>query len=320
MRVVDPSLDPVEDFLVHRKAGHCEYFASALTLMLRSIDIPSRMVNGFKGGDWNELARVTTVRQKHAHSWVEVLIDGDSNGAPIWMTFDPTPAQQRNESVAKVGGFGAFFLPVSDFVRYVWVFYIAGFNAERQQRVIYGPITEFRKEAVQVFAFLWENFKAGILWLVQFRTAREFFSVRGFFASVIGLLALSGLVWIGVKIVAKVRRRFGKDSGPDFDSMGMPAYRRLMEILAGDGLRRPSAETAREFALRASETLRHRGEAIADVADVPPQVIDIFYRFRFGGMPPGDETLAYLSARLDTLEELLRPVKGNSFGGSADTA
>src|SRR5271157_3295133 len=53
MNVIDPQLDPVEDFLVKRKKGHCEYFASALALLLRSIDIPARMVNGFKGGDWH---------------------------------------------------------------------------------------------------------------------------------------------------------------------------------------------------------------------------------------------------------------------------
>ena len=52
---IDPALDPVEDFLVHRKEGHCEYFASALALLLRSIDIPSRIVNGFKGGDLSDL-------------------------------------------------------------------------------------------------------------------------------------------------------------------------------------------------------------------------------------------------------------------------
>ena len=55
MDVKDRSLDPVEDFLVNRKKGHCEYFASALALLLRSVNIPSRVVNGFKGGDWNEL-------------------------------------------------------------------------------------------------------------------------------------------------------------------------------------------------------------------------------------------------------------------------
>src|SRR5207248_510942 len=67
MTVVDPKLDPVEDFLVNRKEGHCEYYASALTLMIRAIGVPCRMVNGFKGGDWNDFAGVLNVRQKHAH-------------------------------------------------------------------------------------------------------------------------------------------------------------------------------------------------------------------------------------------------------------
>src|SRR5258708_33494589 len=97
MEVIDPSIDPVEDFLVSRKEGHCAYFASALALMLRSIGIPARMVNGFKGGDWNDLSNVLTVRQKHAHSWVEALVgevgSGDaSRRTPVWVTLDPTPA------------------------------------------------------------------------------------------------------------------------------------------------------------------------------------------------------------------------------------
>ena len=55
MSVVNQNLDPVEDFLVNRKSGHCEYFASALALLLRSVDIRSRLINGFKGGDWNAM-------------------------------------------------------------------------------------------------------------------------------------------------------------------------------------------------------------------------------------------------------------------------
>ena len=102
MDVVDPKLDPVEDFLVNRKEGHCEYFASALALLLRSIDIPARMVNGFKGGDWNELAQVMNVRQKHAHSWVEAYIGAGSgratrSGSPSTRR----PARSANESVAQ---------------------------------------------------------------------------------------------------------------------------------------------------------------------------------------------------------------------------
>ena len=79
--VVDPQLDPIEDFVFNRKEGHCEYFASALTMLLPAEGIPARMVNGFKGGDWNDLVRIMSVRQKHAHSWVEALVGRTDAGA-----------------------------------------------------------------------------------------------------------------------------------------------------------------------------------------------------------------------------------------------
>src|SRR5206468_3106660 len=107
MSVIDPGLDPVVDFVVNRKEGHCEYFGSALTLMLRSVGIHARMVNGFKGGDWNDLTRVMNVRQKHAHSWVEVYVGSLGKGpdrSPLWITLDPTPAIERRQSVESVGG------------------------------------------------------------------------------------------------------------------------------------------------------------------------------------------------------------------------
>ena len=118
-----PDVDPVEDFLFNRKQGHCEYFASALALLLRSVDIPARVVNGFKGGDWNELGRVLYVRQKHAHSWVEALKPITDPRKPIWFTLDPTPAIERDASVAQVGGgLSKRVRPVSDYLRYIWVF------------------------------------------------------------------------------------------------------------------------------------------------------------------------------------------------------
>ena len=149
MERTDSRLDPVEDFLIYRKTGHCEYFASALALLLRSIDIESRMINGFKGGDYNAIAGVTTVRQKHAHSWVEALVDRTEfpAGLPIWVTLDPTPSDQRNESVAKVGGMASNFYQLTDFIRYIWIFYVVGFNAERQDRFLYGPIRALISEA-----------------------------------------------------------------------------------------------------------------------------------------------------------------------------
>ena len=80
-------LDPLANFLFERKHGHCEYFASSMAVMLRSLRIPSRMVTGFRGGEFNDLTGQYVVRASDAHSWVEAYFPGSG-----WISFDPTPA------------------------------------------------------------------------------------------------------------------------------------------------------------------------------------------------------------------------------------
>ena len=79
--------DPLEDFLEHSHAGHCEYFASALALMLRYRGVPARVVNGYRLGPWIEEGGYFLVTQAEAHSWVEYY-DPASGG---WRVADPTP-------------------------------------------------------------------------------------------------------------------------------------------------------------------------------------------------------------------------------------
>jgi protein-glutamine gamma-glutamyltransferase len=79
--------DPIANFLFERKRGHCEYFASSMAVMLRSLHIPSRIVTGFRGGEYNDLTGQYVVRASDAHSWVEAFFPGFG-----WISFDPTPA------------------------------------------------------------------------------------------------------------------------------------------------------------------------------------------------------------------------------------
>jgi protein-glutamine gamma-glutamyltransferase len=79
--------DPVANFLFERKQGHCEYFASAMAVMLRTLGIPSRVVNGFRTGEFNDLTSQYLVRASNAHSWVEAYFPGYG-----WISFDPTPS------------------------------------------------------------------------------------------------------------------------------------------------------------------------------------------------------------------------------------
>jgi hypothetical protein len=81
-----PGDDPLAHFLFETHSGHCEYFASAMAIMLRTLGIPTREVNGFLPGEYNDLGEDYIVRASDAHSWVEVYFPGTG-----WMTFDPTP-------------------------------------------------------------------------------------------------------------------------------------------------------------------------------------------------------------------------------------
>src|SRR5438445_5322114 len=78
--------DSLANFLFQRKQGHCEYFASSMAVMLRSLGIPSRLVNGFRTGEFNDLTSQYVVRASNAHSWVEAFFPGYG-----WIAFDPTP-------------------------------------------------------------------------------------------------------------------------------------------------------------------------------------------------------------------------------------
>ncbi len=79
--------DPLEAFLFSHLTGYCEYFASALALMLRSAGIPARLVGGYLGGEYNPAGGYYLVRQSAAHTWVEAWLPGSG-----WTRLDPTPA------------------------------------------------------------------------------------------------------------------------------------------------------------------------------------------------------------------------------------
>jgi transglutaminase-like putative cysteine protease len=313
MNVVDPSLDPVEDFLVNRKEGHCEYFASALALMLRSIGIPTRMVNGFKGGDWNELARILSVRQKHAHSWVEALVGTHNKEAsrhPLWITLDPTPATERSRSVAQVGGFTTHFRPFSDLVRYVWVFYVVGFNKERQERLLYEPLRQLILKIREGFQIMGQMARSAAARLLDFPSVRSLFSLRGFLVSFTALALMGGLIGLVVWLMRRVVRWY-RGADPDLAALaaGGVFYRRLAQMLAAYGLERPPAETQCEFARRASVFLAGRGSSTEAVATVPTSVVDAFYRVRFGHHELDPVALRQLDTRLDALETALRSTR-----------
>jgi hypothetical protein len=118
--------DPLAHFLFERKKGHCEYFASSMTMMLRTLGIPARVVNGFRGGEYNDLTGSYIVREKDAHSWVEAYFPEYG-----WVTFDPTPA---GPGTAPVTGWSRLALYM-DAARQLWREWIINYDFSHQLRL-----------------------------------------------------------------------------------------------------------------------------------------------------------------------------------------
>jgi hypothetical protein len=77
--------DPIDAFLFETRAGFCEHFASSSAYLLRLAGIPTRLVGGYLGGEWNPYQNYLLVRQYEAHAWVEVWLPERG-----WFRFDPT--------------------------------------------------------------------------------------------------------------------------------------------------------------------------------------------------------------------------------------
>jgi transglutaminase-like putative cysteine protease len=117
----------LDHFLFVRRMGHCEYFSTALAMLLRIVGIPTRNVNGFMGGSWNEFGGFLTVSQNEAHSWVEVWFPRYG-----WVTFDATPAASVDVAQALGTGQRGPLLTFFDGIEHRWNKWILEYNIETQ--------------------------------------------------------------------------------------------------------------------------------------------------------------------------------------------
>lgn len=304
-------LDPVVDFVTNHRTGHCQYFASALALMLRSQGIPARIVVGYLGRNYNDIGNYYEIREMDAHAWVEAAIPADEipldeviprEGIPgdAWVRLDPTPqADIVLESVTispwreKVGD-------TLDYMQLLWSEYVLGLNEKRQKRRIYEPIQAFfRNAAASLFSFdSWAARWEGLLNGFQ----GDLFSQENFrdssFAVILLLISVFALrtVWRFLASSIASWRGQRKILGPQVEF-----YRQLEKMLRNHGLRRRAEQTAREFAITAGERLR-RAEADPALAGVPEQAVDLFYRVRFGGASLSE-------AEQDRIQDSLRGLK-----------
>lgn len=123
------SAHPLEDFLLTRKTGYCEHYATAMVMLLRTVGIPARLVTGFLATEWNQFGNYYTVRQRDAHAWVEVYFPQSG-----WVTMDPTPAALEATTQTWWESVGS----VMDSARLTWDRLFVNFSASDQYAVVQG--------------------------------------------------------------------------------------------------------------------------------------------------------------------------------------
>ena len=242
-----PPSDPIAEFLFTRKQGHCEYFAAAMAVMLRAQGIPSRVVNGFRGSEFNDLTSEYVVRDSDAHSWVEAYFPGYG-----WVSFDPTPGGPGQPHTA----WDRAMLYV-DAMESFWREWVIEYNANQQVALGATAISSSRSSFFRMRRWMRHGYASLLASARDMQTgltesARRWFSGAG--AVVLGLLLLINgrRLWRGL-----LRQRLA--SHPE-RAPGRAAelwYERMVRRLARKGWRKLPTQTPGEFARRiGSETVR----------------------------------------------------------------
>lgn len=232
--------DPLSDFLFNVKTGHCEYFATAMAVLLRTHGIASRVVNGFLPGEYNETAGAYTVRQSDAHSWVEVYFPQTES----WVTFDPTPSAGRIEPVRT--GLAAQLQKYAEAMELVWFQYVVGYDKQEQRSLattLHNRIFDYGRIMTNILATIRGLFTKNVLMLV------------------IGIILLGlgvTLFFFGKRLWEFVRRRIGRDRVEDGRGYSnVEFYQKLIALMEQRGVLRDKAQTPLEFAgkLKSSEAM-----------------------------------------------------------------
>jgi transglutaminase-like putative cysteine protease len=224
--------DPLSDFLFNVKEGHCEYFSTAMAVMLRTQGVATRVVNGFLPGQFNAAADAFTVRQSDAHSWVEVYFPETNS----WVTFDPTPPAGRTPRVRT--GLAAQLSKYSEALDLMWFQYVIGYDKQEQRSLAASwqrRLFDLRREAAVKFD------QAGRAWPSAIRPL--LFSLLALGAGVMTFL-------LGLRIRRQGWRRGLKVFGfrTATESSRVDFYERFIALLEKRGVNRAPYQTPLEFA------------------------------------------------------------------------
>lgn len=282
----DPGDDPLAYFLFTRRAGHCEYFASAMAIMLREIGIPSRYATGFLPGEFNDIGGDYIIRASDAHAWVEVYFPGYG-----WMTFDPTPGSD----LKRPSGLTAQLAMYWDWFQLTWSEWIVNYDFAHQIR-----LTDDTQRATRDFSARvreWYQTKQEqamrLLLALDAHIEASRFTLPALLIFLVGLLMwLRGRAFIRYAVA---RWHLGGRRGSSLTpSLAVFEYQEMLKMLEKRGWKKMPWQTPREFAAAIPAT---------EVAAPVLQLTELYQAARFGSVALPSEQVTFL---LRSIRELLR--------------
>lgn len=296
---VDAQAEPVMDFLTRRRRGHCEYFASALTLLCRSLAMPARVVTGFKGGQFNTFGDYYLVRNRDAHAWTEVYFTDAG-----WLRFDPTPPVRDSVAEPEETGMVKLFWDMVDVLRFSWLTRVTHYSeSERRQFVeslhkqLLGQqgdsdsswaITRTAKRLLDLI--LGQEYEASWQQVLHWMVVVLIVLLVTFVLKIL-MIASRGTVR---QLRARWRNRRLLRYGNAWDCP-VEFYRRALLALANRGITKPTAKTAREFV---TDLRRHASTIHPEMA----VLTEAYLRIRFGEQKLAPPDSKRTSAALESMQ------------------
>jgi transglutaminase-like putative cysteine protease len=282
-----PGDDPLPHFLFDTRAGHCEYFASSMAVMLRTLGIPSREVNGFLPGEYNDLGGDYIVRASDAHSWVEVFFPGSG-----WIVFDPTP-----DAPEGTADFLSRLEKYADWFELTWNDWVISYDFAHQAALTQSLQRSSRtwiESSREWFERKQENGKLWIKsWQFQHAGLRYLLPVAMVFLLVVMRFNLISHFLQRLRLFLQLRGQRTKSANPQLASR---LYFELLRLLERRGLTREDSQTPLEFAA----SLTQFGTGDLNFSPAVREFTTLYAHARFGGAPCDISRLRALLAQIRT--------------------
>jgi len=229
--------DPIANFLFERKQGHCEYFASSMAVMLRTLGIPSRVVNGFRTDEFNDLTGNYVVRAKDAHAWVEAYFPGYG-----WQTFDPTPAGASGTPQ----GWNRLALYV-DAMASFWRDWVVSYDSSHQYSLGQAAFSGTRGMWEGARKWARTHYASMLKWARRSQDRVE--HSPGRWAFIGGAISIVLLLLGNLGRIARLLHEKWLHAHPERSPEQAAAmwYQRMARTLARRGVSKPAAQTPQEF-------------------------------------------------------------------------